>query len=176
MKNSTKKPLISFKSRFNFSIFLWSHPVRIFLAIIILSVMQPELKNLLNMLTGVEDPLNSFCVFFFVFLSCVGLPMITTFLEYRLFSYKFYEDHVAFRHSLIMTEQIKIPYKTISNINRSANWMQRRHKLVNLQLSVKASYLQKHEDGHILYNVPSSKALHKKLNYILKTYHDRGGA
>jgi len=165
MKNSTKKPLITFKSRFSFSIFLWSHPVRILLAVIILSVMQPELKYLLNMLTGVEDPLNSFCVFLLVFLCCVGLPMITTLLEYRLFPYKFYEDHVAFRHSLIMAEQIKIPYKTISNIKRSANWMQRRHRLVNLQLSVKTAHLQKHEDGHILHNVPSSKALYKKLNY-----------
>ena len=176
MKKLTTKPLIAFRSRFSFSIFLWSHPVRISLAIIILSVMQPELKHLLNMLTGVEDPINSFCVFLLVFLSCVGLPMITTFLEYRLFSYKFYEDHVAFRHSLIMTEQVKIPYKTISNIKRSANWMQRRHKLVNLQLSVKTSHLQKHEDGHILYNVPNSKALHKKLNYILKTYHHKSAA
>ena len=85
------------------------------------------------LLSGVVLILLSIGIFF-------GLPALCEYIEYKRFPARFYDDRLELRDSLLLNENLKVPYRNVTSVKKHANPLQKMYGIETICIELSSGY------------------------------------
>lgn len=120
-----EKPLLRIRSHFVPLLVFYHHPVRLTVSLAIPAMLLPELRGLLQALSGLsEKEAQLAAVFGIIFL--VFLPqLLGSAIACRKVKYDFYADRLEYNEYYMLAEVTRLPYKQVTGVRIAAGAFQR---------------------------------------------------
>lgn len=123
---AAEKPKLRLRSRYDPIHALWRHPAYLGAGVFTPVFLLPEVKWIMEVFTGIDGVFGTFLSLFGCFLVTFGWPLFSELMESLVFRCVFYSDHLELTYNWMFREKTSVPYRGISTVKITANWVQRK--------------------------------------------------
>lgn len=135
--NAAQKPLLRLRPHYDPLLALWRHPALLAGSLLTPIFMLPELEWITGKLTGLSGRALTFTALISCFLAATGWPLFNAFMESRVRLCTFYADEMTLASNWLALEKTRVPYASLSSVEITANWMQRKGHSGDLDFMVR---------------------------------------
>ena len=175
---SAEKPLLRIGRHYDPLLTLWRHPAHLGAGIFTPIFMLPEIEWVLSALTGIDGPAGTFLSLFSCFLVALGWPLFDELMECRVFRCAFYSDRLELTCNWLAREKTSVPYRNLSGVGLSRNWMQKRMGLGDLEVMIEPQagrIVLAAQKAFTLRDIRRPEQRLEKITKILASFHAAGG-
>lgn len=124
-------PIYTAKRQFHLPVFICRHPIRIAIWAVFVLLFFHDLRGAFA---------HDFLIIISSLILFFALPALVTYIEYKMFPVRFYDDRVDVRDSLLLNENLTAPYRNIVSIKKHQSVLQKIYGVETICLKLSSGF------------------------------------